>query len=126
MTKDELFLALIVTQRALTRITKTMSSIGLDADELMDDEDLDLSTILFDAMGVPKDNTVDYDLNDPTAPGGPDECFCRDWWYGQLFDPESELKDDELLAEFKASLAELQQSPSWSLWDTNKLDETWD
>ena len=53
---------------------------GLAADPIRDVLDLDgCHKIALDLLGIPEDNTLDYDYNNPSFGGKwPKGCFCRD------------------------------------------------
>jgi len=57
----------------------------------------------FDCLGVPKDNTRDFDRPTCENPYYPEGCYCRDWAYDLFHELvyEDNLTSEEIVARFK-------------------------
>jgi hypothetical protein len=83
-------------------------------------DDLDgLVDLILDLLGVPADNTCDFDYC--TVPVWPLGCFCRDWWYEQMY--YNELPEEKFIDFLEQEVCKLQQYPDSKLWKTNCLTE---
>ncbi len=70
-----------------TRVEALEKATGGDCDNLR----INLIDVILDIMGVPKDNTTDFDLSE--VPDWPEGCFCRDWLH-ELWDDAKKNNDD--------------------------------